>query len=100
MQVNNDLSLFIETTVSSDKYTCITISGMGTTLQHVVDLLAILPKKYKIYGIHNSDFREVFENNFFKNTLTGDSMDRRLEQFNQESVRMTMLKHEEIFKEQ
>ncbi|PIA40817.1 hypothetical protein AQUCO_02400109v1 [Aquilegia coerulea] len=73
---------------------------MGTTLQHAVDLLAILPKKHKIYGIHNSDFREVFENHFLQNPLTGGSMDRRLEQFNQESVRITMLKHEEIFKEQ
>ncbi|KAL5699161.1 hypothetical protein ACHQM5_030101 [Ranunculus cassubicifolius] len=71
---------------------------MGMMLKHAVDPLAILTPNFNIYGVNNSDFS--VKNNILKNTLTGDSMDRRLEQFNRESVRMTILKHDEIFKEQ
>lgn len=74
--------------------------GMTTVLKHAVDLLASLQPSYQVYGANNSAFCDIVKKQSLKNTLTGDYMDRGLEHFNRESVRMTIMKQEETFKEQ
>ncbi|KAF8392875.1 hypothetical protein HHK36_021114 [Tetracentron sinense] len=80
--------------------------GMGTELQYAVHLLATLPKN-NCDAINTSDAREFFKNRLLKENTQRigfdklqDSMDRFLEEYNRESLRKTMLTHEEIFKDQ
>ncbi|OVA00920.1 hypothetical protein BVC80_9081g85 [Macleaya cordata] len=80
---------------------------MGTELQHPVDLLTTLKRIKTCESVTNSGCWEIFKNRSVKHKLTSTetdqlqhSMDRLLEQYDRESVRTTMLKQEEIFKEQ
>eukprot|EP00262_Sarcandra_glabra_P009971 TRINITY_DN24804_c0_g1_i1.p1 TRINITY_DN24804_c0_g1~~TRINITY_DN24804_c0_g1_i1.p1 ORF type:complete len:257 (+),score=44.03 TRINITY_DN24804_c0_g1_i1:195-965(+) len=82
---------------------------MGTELQYAVNLLANLPKK-KVDAVTTvaeaADSWACSQKRFLNETIqTGfnqfqESMDRFLEQLSGESVRKTMLKQDEIFKEQ
>ncbi|KAK9097397.1 hypothetical protein Sjap_022894 [Stephania japonica] len=75
---------------------------MGTALQHAV---AVLTNTDLVGAFDYSGYRTLHEETSSWNTLFRpqqllDIMDRILEQCNKESVRMTILKHEKVFKEQ
>ncbi|KAK1275442.1 hypothetical protein QJS04_geneDACA004026 [Acorus gramineus] len=82
---------------------------MGTTLQYSVNLIANIPKNSTDAintGQETGHFLSYFENKHPKEEpQTGfdqlqESMDMLLEQCNREIIRNTMLKHEEVFKDQ
>ncbi|XP_042479046.1 uncharacterized protein LOC122059992 [Macadamia integrifolia] len=80
---------------------------MGTELQYTVNPLASIPKSSNQNAVKTKDSWEFFQKRLFKDNIQEagfekfqDSMDRLFEEFNRESVKKTMLMHEEIFKEQ
>lgn len=82
---------------------------MGTELQYVLNPLAALLKKNVDALNPEGDIGESWaysRERFSKENITTgfdwlqESMDRKLEQYNRESVRKMMLKQEKIFKEQ
>ncbi|KAK9099846.1 hypothetical protein Scep_023276 [Stephania cephalantha] len=75
---------------------------MGTSLQHAV---AALTNTDPVGAFGYSGCKTLQEDTSSRNTLFRpqqllDTMDRILEQCNKESVRMTILKHDKVFKEQ
>ncbi|XP_043719980.1 uncharacterized protein LOC122667675 [Telopea speciosissima] len=80
---------------------------MGTELQYTVNPLASIPKSTNQNAVNTKDSWEFFQKILLKKNIEKsgfdkfqDSMDRLFEEFNRESVKKTMLRHEEIFKEQ
>lgn len=80
---------------------------MGTELQYVLNLLSTLSTKHgDIVKIRTAEFSPISRKGLLKDKFqTGfsqiqESMERMLEQHNRESMKKTMLKQEEIFKEQ
>lgn len=93
-------------------YLRLPFSGMGTKL-HGVHKLVISLMKNESYGIVRKGSKnhpepwEIFQNIFPKTNFRiwfkhsrKDSMDRSHQQYNRELVRNTILKHEEIFRQQ
>ncbi|XP_058068006.1 uncharacterized protein LOC131217197 [Magnolia sinica] len=81
---------------------------MGTELQYALDPLATLPQNDRnavTVAFKTSNPWAYSRQRFLEENRTGsdkiqESMDKSLEQYNRESVRKTMLKQEEIFKDQ
>lgn len=80
---------------------------MGTELQYALNLFSTSSKNHgDIVNIKTAEFWTSSTKGLLKNKFqTGvnqirESMERMLEQYNRESMKKTMLKQEEIFKEQ
>lgn len=82
------------------------ISGMGTKLQYMINVLATSPNNSRLTEKPMEDW-DYFKNKElkvdFKRTCIDklhNSMDRILEQNNVETIKKTMLMHEDLFKHQ
>ena len=79
---------------------------MGTKLEYAVNLLATSPNSNS-FTVHCVDDWEHFKNRGLKGNCyttvvdsSEDSMDRKLEKHNLESIKKTMQMHEDVFKNQ
>ena len=82
------------------------ISGMGTKLQYMINVLATSPNSSRLTEKPMDDW-DYFKNkelkvDFKRNCIDKlhNSMDRILEQNNVETIKKTMLMHEDVFKHQ